>query len=386
MSEGFTESYPETVIRPVFLVDRSVFLSYSAYIRRILVGLSSGTARVSALVCPACTDPQAILCPSVERIEHPTLRLPIFWSQNRKVLLDQLLRFKPTILHTFYPGQVHLAHWLSKQLQLPFVATCHKKSSRWSCFERTIHHAAKIVAPSKPIADHLAETSPGLKGRIERIHIGSFVEDHCSCFSRGGDVASLIAVHPLSSLKIFAPFLNAVRHLVLDGFEVMVAIMGVGKAEKAIRAHIRKLGLTSVVTVVPPIRPMRSVLGGADVYLHLSDSGAFDAQLLEAMAVGLAVVGVPETTSGLLHDSQTAAFWDSHDELNIYGCLKNVLGQREKSRQLAQNSQAYLRNHNSVSQMVDKLTNTYIQAQQHHKQSLKPPDETPASPLPSSPG
>ena len=379
MPEGFTESSLETVVRPVFLVDRSVFLSYSAYIRRILVGLSSGTARVSALVCPACTDPQAILCPSVERIEHPALRLPIFWSQNRKILLDRLLRFKPTILHTFYPGQVHLAKWLSKQLQLPFVVTCHKNPSRWSYFQKSLPHADRVIAPSKTIADHLAKTSSGLQTRIEQIHIGSFVEDECSCFSRSVSVASLIAVHPLDSLKLFIPFLNAVRHLVLDGFEVMVAIMGTGRAEKAIRAHIRKLGLTSVVTVVPPIRPIQSVLSGADVYLHLSDSGVFDAQLLEAMAVGLAVVGVPETTSGLLHDGQTAAFWDWRDELNIYGCLKNVLSQREKSRQLAQNAQAHLRANYSVSRMVDKLMSTYTQTQQSRKQALKPAEETSAA-------
>jgi glycosyltransferase involved in cell wall biosynthesis len=377
MPEGSKESSLETTVRPVFLVDRSVFLSYSAYIRRVLVGLA-GTAHASALVCPACTDPQAILCPFVERIEHPALRLPIFWSQNQKILIDRLLCFKPTILHTFFPGQVHLARRLSKQLQIPYVVTCHKNSLRRACFQKSLRQAARLIAPSKPIAGHLAEKFPSLQTRIKQIHIGSFVEDRCSCFSYGGNIASLIAVHPLNSLKLFVPFLNAVRHLVLDGFEVMVGIMGTGKAEKAIRAHIRKLGLTSIVTVVPPLRPMRSVLSGADIYAHLSDSGTFDAQLLEAMAVGLAVVGSPETTSGLLHDDQTAAFWDSQDELNIYGCLKNVIGQRDKSRRLAQNAQAHLRQHNSVSRMVDKLMNTYIEAQQWHKQSLKTPDETPA--------
>jgi len=376
MSEGPKESSLETTVRPVFLVDRSVFLSYSAYIRRILVGLA-GTARASALVCPSDTDSQAILCPSVERIEHPALRMPIFWSQNRKILIDRLLRFKPTILHTFSPGQVHLAKWLSKQLQLPYVVTCHKNPFRRMCFQQSIRHAAAVIAPSKPIADRLAEKCPGMETRIERIHIGSFIEDQCSCFSRDGNLASLIAVHPLNSLKIFMPFLNAVRHLVLDGFEVMVAIMGTGKAEKKIRAHIRKLGLTSIVTVVPPIRPIRSVLSGADIYLHLSDSGTFDAQLQEAIAVGLAVAGSPETTSGLLHDGETAAFWDPADELNIYGCLKNVLGKREQSRQLAQNAQSHLRTHHSVSRMVDKLMNTYIEAQHWHKESLKTPDETP---------
>ena len=377
MPEGSKESSLETTVRPAFLVDKSVFLSYSAYIRRVLVGLS-GTAHASALVCPACMDPQAILCPSVERIEHPALRLPIFWSQNQKILIDRLLCFKPTILHTFSPGQVHLTRRLSKQLQIPYVVTCHKSSLGRACFQKSLRQADRLIAPSKPIAGHLAEKFPSLQTRIKQIHIGSFVDDECCSFSHGGNVASMIAVHPLNSLKLFAPFLNAVRHLVLDGFEVMVGIMGTGKAEKAIRAHIRKLGLTSIVTVVPPLRPMRSVLSGADIYAHLSDRGTFDDQLLEAMAVGLAVVGSPETTSGLLYDGQTADFWDSQDELNIYGCLKNVIGQRDKSRRLAQNAQSHLRQHNSVSRMVDKLMNTYIEAQQWHKQSLKTPDETPA--------
>jgi hypothetical protein len=378
MPEGFTEPSLETPVRPVFLVDRPVFVSYSVYIRRILVGLA-GTAHASALVCPADTDAQAILCPSVERIEHPALQLPLFWSQNRKILIDRLLRFKPTVLHAFSPGQAHLAGWLSKQLQLPYVVTTHKNPSRRACFQKSLRHAAAVIAPSKLIADALTEKCPGLASRIEEIHIGSFVEDACSCFSHGGNVGSLIAVHPLNSLKTFMPFLNAVRHLVLDGFEVMVAIMGTGKAEKAIRAHIRKLGLTSIVTVVPPIRPMRSVLSGADIFVHLSDSGVFDAQLLEAMSVGLAIAGAPETTSGLLYDDQTAAFWDPTDELNIYGCLKNVIGQRDKSRRFAQNAQTHLRQHNSVSRMVDKLMSTYIQAQRTHKQSLKPTEKAPAS-------
>jgi glycosyltransferase involved in cell wall biosynthesis len=377
MPEPFTENYPEMLVKPVFLVDRLVFQEYAPYIRRILVGLA-GTAHTSALVCPATVDAQGILCPSVEQIEHPALRLPFFWNQNRKVLLDRLLRFKPTILHAFCPGQFHLAHWLSSRLQIPYVVTYHKNPLHRGYFERCIRHAARIIAPSKTIADHLDHQYPGMRDRIERIHIGSFIEDRCSCFSRPENISSLIIAHPLNSFEIFEPFLNAVRHLVLDGFEVMVAIMGTGKAEKAIRAHIRKLGLTSIVTVVPPMRPVRNILSGADIYVYLSDKHYFDAQLLEAMSVGLAVVGVPEKVSGLMMEGQTAVSWDPTDELNIYGCLKTLLGQREKSRQLALNAQAHLRQHNSVSGMVDRLINTYIEAQQWYKQNRKAAEQTPA--------
>ena len=376
MPEQLTESSPEMPVKPVFLVDRPVFLDYASYIRRILVGLT-GTAHASAVVCPATVDAGMILCPGVEPIDHPALRLPIFWSQNRRILLDRLERFKPTLLHTFCPGQIHLTQWLSQQLQLPYVVTYHKNPSYKGRFETCIHHAAKVIAPSKTIADDLAKKHPRLKAQIESIHIGSFVEDQCCCFSRSGNVASLIVAHPLNSVKLFEPFLNAVRHLVLDGFEMMVAIMGKGKGEKAIRNCVRKLGLTSIVTVVPPIRPIRNVLRGADIYVYLSDKQYFDAQLLEAMSVGLAVVGAPEKTSGLMIEGQTAAFWDPEDELNIYGCLKTMLGQRDESRRLALNAQQHLRQHNSVSGMVDRLMNTYIEAQQWYKQNRKVTEQTP---------
>lgn len=378
MPEQITESSPEAPVRPVFLVDRAVFLDYASYIRRILVGLT-GTAHASAVVCPGTVDAGMILCPGVEQIEYPALRLPIFWHQNRNILLDRLERFKPTILHTFCPGQIHLTHWLSTQLQLPYVVTYHKDPAHKWRFERCIHHAVKVIAPSKTIADDLAKKHPRLQERIESIHIGSFVEDQCCCFSRSGNVASLIVAHPLNSVKLFEPFLNAVRHLVLDGYEVMVAIMGKGKAEKAIRNYVRKLGLTSIVTVVPPIRPIRNVLRGADIYVYLSDKHYFDAQLLEAMSVGLAVVGAPEKASGLMVDGQTARFWDPQDELNIYGCLKTMLGQRDESRRLALNAQAHLRQHNSVSGMVDRLMNTYMEAQQWYKQNRKATEQTPVA-------
>lgn len=375
MAEG-RNGISEMTIKPVFLVDRQVYQGYTSYIRRILVGLT-GTAYASALVCPACVDTEAILCPSVELIEHPALRLPVFWQQNRRILLERLSRFKPTVIHTFYPGQVYLAHWLSQQLDIPYVVTLHRSPGRRLCLDKTLRHANGIIAPSEAVAEHIQKHLPALADRIERIRVGSFVEDSCRCFSRSQQIPSLIAVHPLEDVSTFKPFLNAIRHLMLDGFDLMVAIMGKGRKERNIRRMIRLLGLTSVVTVVPPMRPIRSIFGGADIYLHLEDTGSFDGRLLEAMAVGLAVAGCPEKSSGLLYDGQTACFWDGQDELSIYACLKRLLGQRAETRQLAVNGQAHLRQHNSVSRMVDKLMQTYTEAQQQYREKTKQPEEEP---------
>jgi glycosyltransferase involved in cell wall biosynthesis len=379
MPEGQNQS-SEMAVRPVFLVDQSVYESYASYIRRILVGLA-GTAHASALVCPGRVDTKAILCPSVEHFEHPVLRLPVFKSQNRKILLDRLSRFKPSVIHAFYPtqSQMHLARWLGDQLQVPFVATLHRTPKGFLSCDKLLSKTARIIAPSEQVANQLEKKRPDLKDRIDRIHVGCFVEDTCSCFSHEADIASMVVMHPLKNFKLFEPLLNAIRHLVLDGFELMVAVMGTGSAEKTIRRKIRDLGLTSVVTVLPEMRPVRSIFAGADIYLHLEDRKRFDAQLLEAMGVGLAIAGAPDQSSGLLLEGQTAAFWDTHDELSIYACLKKLLGQRDRTRQLAHNAQSHLRAHHSVSRMVEKLMKTYTQAQVQHKENVKQPEEEPIS-------
>ena len=355
-----------TVVRPVMLVDEGVYRNYAIYLRRILVGLG-GTAHASAVVCPGDIDTSVVICPTVEKIEYPSLRLGIFKPTNQRLLLERLGRFKPTLIHAFSPGQVDLAAFLSEMLEIPFVITFHGCPGRWTRHSNAVNQAACVLAPSKVLIERAAAAYPALCGRIEHVPIGSYVEEMCACFSRADRPASLIAVHPLEDIRRFEPLLGAVRHLALDGYELMLVLMGTGKAERAIRRQIRAMGLTPAVTIVPPMRPLRTVLAGADVFLHLKDCGQFNAQMLEAMGVGLAVAGVPDQTSGLLTDGQTAALWDGADELSIYGCLKRLLDQRDTARRLALNGQAFLQQQCGVSCMVDKVLAVYTESQQQYK-------------------
>lgn len=358
-----------TVVRPVMLVDAGVYRSYAVYLRRVLVGLA-GTAHASAVVCPGDIETSTMDCPTVEKIEYPALRLGIFKPTNQRILLNHLGRFKPTVIHTFSPGQVSLAAFLSETLDVPFVVTFHGRPRRWDLQRKAVRQAARILAPSEVLAERARSVYPELRERIELVPIGSYVEDVCACFSRANLPASLIAVYPFEDADVFEPLLGAVRHLALDGFEFMLALMGSGRAEGAIRRRIRSLGLSPVVTIVPPMRPLRTVLAGADIFLHLKDDGLFNAQMLEAMGVGLAVAGVPDETGGLPADGQTAALWDGTDELSIYGCLKRLLGQRDWARRLALNGQDFLREQCSVSCMVDKILASYVTAQQQVKVSV----------------
>ena len=360
------DSLTEPVVRPVLLVDEGVYRSYTVYLRRILVGLAD-TAHASALVCPGDIDTSVVDCPTVELFEYPTLRLSLFKSLNRRILLERLERFKPTVLHTFSPGQIELAAFLSEALEVPLVVTFHGHRGHWNHRAKAMLQAARVLAPSAVLAERAAMLYPTLRERIELVPVGSYVEDTCVCFSHVHRPASLIAVHPFEDARLFEPLLGAVRHLALDGCELVLALMGVGPAERAIRRQIRAMGLSPRVALVPPMRPLRTVLEGADVFLHLKDRGLFNAQLIEAMSVGLAVAGVADQTGGLLIDGQTATLWDGADELSIYAGLKRLLNQREVARQFALNAQAFLQHHCSVSGMIDKTLAAYIAAQQQYK-------------------
>jgi len=362
---GQTQKEQASAVRPALLIDRQTYRNYAVYLRRILVGLA-GTAHASAVVCPGDIDVSAVICPTVEQIEYPALRLGIFRSANRRVLLERLLRFKPTVIHAFYPGQTELADFLSVALQTPFVVTVHGQPTGWrlSRQHQNMQNAAKIIAPSESMAGRIAAAWPSLRDRIELVAIGSYVEDECACFSKKSGPASLIAVEPLDDIRLFEPLLGAVRHLILDGCELMLVLMGTGKAERAIRRQIRLMGLANAVTIVPPMRPLRTVLSGADVFLHLKDRGLFNVQLLEAMGVGLAVAGAADPTTGLLTEGQTAMLWDAADELSIYGCLKRLLGQPDAARRLAMNGQTLLQRQCGVSCMIDRTLEVYLAAQE----------------------
>lgn len=363
-----TQADQTAAVRPVMLIDRQTYRNYAVYLRRILVGLA-GTAHASAVVCPGDIDASAIICPTVEQIEYPALRLGIFRSANRRILLERLLRFKPTVIHTFCPGQTELAAFLSSLLQVPFVVTLHGCPPRWRLPWHcpAILDAAKIIAPSESMVQCIIAAWPSLSGRVELAAIGSYVEDDCVCFSRGSRPASLIAVEPFDDARLFEPLLGAIRHLILDGCELMLILMGTGKAERAIRRQIRLMGLANAVTIVPPMRPLRTVLSGADIFLHLKDRGLFNAQLLEAMGVGLAVAGAADPATGLLTEGQTAMLWDAADELSIYSGLKRLLSQPDAARRLALKGQALLQQQCGVSCMIDHTMEVYLAAQQSAK-------------------
>jgi len=348
------------LVRPVILVDEWTLRYYGSCVRRILVGLT-GSAYGAVLVGPEGQDTHNVLYPSVEFVRYPEFQLKLLNYKNRQILLDKLVRFKPTLLHGFWPGDAHLAQYLCQELNIPTVTTLFESPSRTALGQ--IPRNSVLAASSDPIYGSLM-TGPVQPSRVIRIPLGTFVEDDTACFAVPGQMPSIVICESLNQVQDYEPLLNAVRHLLADGFDLSVGIMGEGPAERPIRKRVRELGLTATVTIVPPLRPVRPVFQGMDIFIHIKDRKRCNLALMEAMSVGLAVGGCMDTMTGLLQHEKTGLVFDPSDPMNIYAGLKQLLSFPEQARSLAEQARLFLRARHSVSGMVEGYLKAYRMALQ----------------------
>jgi glycosyltransferase involved in cell wall biosynthesis len=356
---GNDSSEVKPIIRPAILADEWTLYYYSSYIRKIMVGLT-GEGCSAILVGPQGHETETVLYPSVDFIEHPEIKMRLFASKNRQLLLEKLSRSKPALLHGFWPGDMKLLSFLSEKLDIPAVATFFETPRKRHV--ASIPDSAILAASSEPIYQSIVSPDENLKSRTFCIPLGTFVEEESACFDTPNQTTSLVVCEELNHLHDYEPLLNAVRHLLAEGFEFSLAIMGQGPAERAIRKRISSLGLTYVVAVVPPLHPVRPVFLGMDVFIHIKDRHRCNLALMEAMSVGLTVAGCADSTMGLMQNEKTALLFDPIEEMSIYACLKQLLSKHELARTLAQNARQYLQAHHSVSQMVNGYIEAYTTA------------------------
>ena len=348
-------------IRPLLVSDRKTLQRFSAPLRHLLFGFEAQDIPC-CLVVPPNSQIESLCWPRIEVIEYPALRFPLFYYQNRRRLFAQIEKFRPTIVHCVGTAKAFLAKRISDTFGIPDVLTVN--SSRQNIFKRFVISKgfSSIIASSGRFVQSLKENNPKIAEMIKQINTGTFVDESCACFSSSQKLASMIAVMDLHRFEDIEPLLSAIRHLTVDGYEFVAAIMGRGPAERKIRNFIHSTGLTQTITITPPMKPLRSVLCGTDIFIQPYVMERLDPALIEAASVGTAIATDENNKDDFFQNNTTAIFFDSRDELSIYSALQKLLDDREFARSIACAAQNHLRSNNSVSSMVSDLLKIYSQA------------------------
>ena len=357
-----SENVKRKSFRLALIVSEHTVFEYSTFLEHLLIGLADEFIPV-ALVCPPDCDVDSVFTGAAEIINHPVFDLPLIERLNIRLLVERLRKFKPAVLHCLCESKASLTMQLARQLDLPYVLMVNSLQRRWGQFSISSRHCARIIVPAKSIATNVAGTYSRFSDRVEHINIGTFVEKEGRCFSDPSRLAAMMVAHPLDNADDFENLFRAVRHLLIDGYEFIMAVMGEGRAETQLWRLLAALGLLRTVTVVPRLKPWRSVLAAGDIFIQPQPSLVFNNLLLEAMSIGAAVAGCKGGVDDLIIDERTAVVFDPNDELSIIRTLKRLLDKREFARQLAKAAQQYLSENHKVSRMISATIRTYRQAQ-----------------------
>ena len=336
---------------------------YSIFLEHLLVGLADESIPV-ALVCPPGLDADSVLTGAAEVISHPVFELPLTGHLNRRLLVERLAKFKPTILHCLCESKALLTKRLARRLDLPYVLMVNSLAKHLVQFSVSSRLCVKIITPAKSIAADIAGAYPRFAERIEQINIGTFVAESARCFSEPSRAVTIVMTEPLNNADSFENLFAALRHLMIDGYEFVMVVTGGGRAEGQLRKLLAALGLLQTVTIVPRLRPLRSVLAAGDIFIQPQPNSAFNPLLLEAMSVGSAVATCKGGVDDLIIEDKTAVVFDPNDELSIVGALQRLLNRRDFARKIAKAAQQYLKDNHTVSKMISATLQTYHYAQQ----------------------
>ena len=358
LNEPITDSQNQAVaIRPLIVSDSDTIRQYCSPFRHLLFGFEAQGV-TSAMVVPPASDIESLLFPGAGIVEYPALRFPLFFFQNRKLLLSRMEEINPSIIHCYGISKTLLAKSLSEHLGIPAVITIN--SGHIGVLDKMIinKNFEKIIVPSAQIAEQLRQKGFSQE-KISQVNVGTFADVSCACFARPDRLASMIVPCSFDKFSDYEPLLGAIRHLSVDGYEFVVVFMGQGRAEGQIRDFIRSTGLVQTVTISPQMRPLRSVFRGCDILIHPCCFDGYNPAVIEAAAAGLAIAADKNNSEEFLRDGSTAVLFDCNDELSIYSAIQRLLDNKELAKSIAQTAQDCLRSSNSVSSMVDNLLKIY---------------------------
>lgn len=362
MTDQQADSILQTVkkksLRPVLVASEDTFSWYSVFLEYLLCGLSDESAW-PVLVCPQNSNIESIVSEAVNVIRYPLLNVPLMDHVNKRMLIQKLTDFKPTVIHCLCQSKASLTRYLARHLDLPYVLNVNMLRKKWEHLSVSAKRCAKIIVPEQAIAENFSKAYPRFAQNVEHINMGTFVSEQCRCFSDDKLLPTMITIDSVGEPVSLENLLTAVKNLVIDGYEFAFAVISTGKNQSRLRKLLASLDLTKFVTVVPKLSPSRAIVGAGDIFILHQRNVSFNPLLLEAMSVGTAVAVCSGAVDDLIIDGETSIVFDSNDELSIRKILQDLLNRHEFARQIAQGGKDYVKENHSANKMVSAILRIY---------------------------
>ncbi len=267
----------------------------------------------------------------------------------------------------------------------PHISTCHgffkTRFSRMAfpCWGR------KVIAISEAVNEHLIKDLKAREENITVIHNGIDL-DRFSPFPVGGSngvsAETLAKVDKIEIKRDFGlgdgPVIGIVARLsdvkghiylieampaVLEKFpSAQLLIVGEGKMKEELVAKCRRLGIGKKVFFVPSVNDTRGVLQAMDVFVMPSLKEGLGLALMEAMALGLPVIGSDAGgIKSLIHDELNGLLVKPANAKELASAILTLLLDQGKAKSLGSNARIFIENNFSQDKMVLETERIYLE-------------------------
>jgi glycosyltransferase involved in cell wall biosynthesis len=251
-----------------------------------------------------------------------------------------------------------------------FVSTCHG-FFRPRFFRRVFPcWGKKVIAISESVKEHLLKDFKVAETDIRLVHNGIDLEAfHPPEAKVRASLQAKFSVenHPaigiiarLSSVKGHIYLIEAMKYVVEQVPEVRLLIAGEGSMQDELVRLTQKLGLKQNISFIPNVLDTAELLFALDIFVMPSLQEGLGLSLMEAMAIGLAVVGSGVGgIKNLIQHGYSGLLVEPADPKALADSLIELLKSPAQARRLGENAREYIRKNFSQEKMVEKTEEVY---------------------------
>lgn len=356
-------------VQALLVIDDDVLLRMGVVIRHLCVGMIDEAVQMTILSRSTPSAAGESIGPS-RILTQARGWLP--WSRrpSSEVLIEMMGGSRPHVVHCL---SCELAHWAAEwAVAWNAALIVHLTDLRDVRGFGDLGAFANLtaIAATGVIERALLREHPEMQGRVNTVPPGIPSHDEIVCYDQPDQVPAVIVTCPLehgSGLEIALKALHAISQ---TGQEVHLFVLSDGHAEPAFRRQLDRYRIRSLVTFAGSIHDAESfriAMAASDLYLLPVAPERYGANVLMAMATGLAVIAPTETVEDYLVDGQTARLFDPRPG-DLAEKWLSLLQDRAEARRLAQGALDYVRAYHKASFMVCAVAVVYRQAVARLKQ------------------
>lgn len=278
---------------------------------------------------------------------------------------------KIDIIHSHSRTTQVLGCLLHKMTGVKHIFTCHGFFKRRILRKLFPCWGEKVIAISQQVKEHLIKDfklanqditviNNGID--VDRFKAGTLrpkIEIKKNLVSGDGPVIGIIA--RLSDVKGHRYLIEAMKMVLDKEASAQLLIIGEGKMQQELVQLVNKLGINKSVFFIPEISDTREALAAMDIFVMPSLQEGLGLALMEAMSVGLAVIG--SNIGGiktLIQDGYNGLLVEPANSQNLTKALLALLSDPIKRDNLGLQAQRFIQQNFSQDKMITETEKEYL--------------------------